>query len=159
MINEKFWLAIAFFTFLAIIIKYAWPLIAKALDNKAAQIAKDLSDAKEMKELAQILLQKAEKSYQDSLVYAKKLIADAEIESQKFAEESKQFLETEITKKTAAAMERIKMEEESAVREIKEKIIAGAVKNLTDEIKNGENQEQQNNLMQHALKQLEQITN
>ena len=38
MINEKFWLAIAFLSFVALIIKYVGPIIAKALDNKSKKI-------------------------------------------------------------------------------------------------------------------------
>jgi F-type H+-transporting ATPase subunit b len=156
MINEKFWLAIAFFTFLALIMKYAWPAIAKALDEKSKQIADDIRAAKEMKELARSLLKKAERNYVESEHYAKKLFKDAEAESEKFAAEAKQILEAEIAKKTAAAMERIRMEEVNAVREIKEKIIANTMKNLSSELSNISSMEHEN-LMKESVKQLENL--
>ena len=156
MLNEKFWLAIAFFALLAALAKYAFPSIGKSLGDKSRQIADDIADAKRMKELAETLLAKAEKHYTESLSYAEKLIKDAEKESEKFAAESQKSLEVEISKKTAAALERIKMEETSAIAEIKTKIVSTALQNLTSELSNI-SPEQQAQLVQNSIKKLENL--
>ena len=52
MFNEKFWLAIAFLTFVGLIIKYVGPKITKSLDQKSKEIAEEILAAKEMKEKA-----------------------------------------------------------------------------------------------------------
>ena len=70
MFNEKFWLAIAFTSFVLLILKYVRPLIIKALDNKSKQIAEEILAAKEMKEKALRLLERAEKSYEDSINFS-----------------------------------------------------------------------------------------
>jgi F-type H+-transporting ATPase subunit b len=158
MFNEKFWLAIAFLAFLILIIKYAWPLISKALSNKSKQIAEEILAAKEMKEVAQKLLAKAEKNYQDSLGFAEKLIADAKKESANFAAESKQILESELAKKSAASLERIKMEEAHAIREIKEKIISGALQTFSTEMEKNLDANQKNHLVAQATQQLEKLS-
>lgn len=131
MINEKFWLAIAFAFFVILVIKYFWPSIAKSIDSKSKSIAEEILAAKEMKEKAQKLLNDAQKFYSESLEYSKKLAHDAEVEALKLAAESKDILEKELKKKTAAAIERIKIEEERAIREIKLKIVSDTMDALS----------------------------
>ena len=59
--DEKFWLAVAFFTFVALMAKYVWPIIAKSLDAGSKKIAEEILAAQEMKKEAEKLLAKAEK--------------------------------------------------------------------------------------------------
>mgnify|MGYP003353073602 CR=1 FL=1 len=96
------------------------------------------------------LVKKAEKYFQESSAFAEKLIKDAEVESQKFLTESRQNLESELSKKTAAALARIKLEEESAIREMKTKIVAGALENFSANL----NLDQKNHemLVENAVK-------
>jgi F-type H+-transporting ATPase subunit b len=131
MFNEKFWLAVAFLGFVTLIIKYVGPKITKALDAKSKKIAEEILAAKELKEKAVKLLERAEKYYQESEKFAQKLVKDAEDESQKFVAEAKQLLEDEVSKKTAASLARIKLEEESAIREMKVKIVASAIEKFS----------------------------
>ena len=70
MFNEKFWLAIAFLTFVGLIIKYVGPKITKSLDQKSKEIAEEILAAKEMKEKAAKLLATAEAYYKESLYYS-----------------------------------------------------------------------------------------
>lgn len=150
MLNEKFWLAIAFFTFAALIIKYVGPIITKALDKKSKQIAEDILMAKELKEKAQKLLENAEKYFAESMNFAEKLKKDAEIEVKQFAEESQKNLEAEINTRTNAALQRIKIEEESAVREIKVSIISKAVEGLSTGLTKGLDQKNHEILISKA---------
>lgn len=131
MFNEKFWLAVAFLGFATLVIKYVSPRIIKALDAKSKKIAEEILAAKELKEKAIKLLERAEKYYQESERFAQKLVKDAEAESQKFVAEAKRLLEDEVNKKTAASLTRIKLEEESAIREMKVKIIASAMEKFS----------------------------
>ena len=134
MFNEKFWLAVAFATFVLLLIKFVRPQMTKALDAKSKAIAEEILAAKEMKERAIQLLAKAEKFSAESASYAQKLIKDAEAEAEKFSAEARQMLELEINKKTAASIERIKLEEVGAIRDIKTKIVAAAMENLSANI-------------------------
>jgi F-type H+-transporting ATPase subunit b len=134
MFNEKFWLAIAFTSFVLLIAKYVWPKIAASLDLKSKQIAADISAAKEMKEKAQKLLEDLEKYHAESEKFAKKLLEDAESEAQKFVIEAKKSVEAEIEKKTNAALERVKVEEASAIREVKLHVVSSALKILNESL-------------------------
>ncbi len=155
--DEKFWLAMAFLAFLALLLKFAKSAIIKSLEAKSQQIAKEILDAKEMKEKAAQLLAKAEKFAQESELYAQKVIKDAEIEALKYANETKKTIEEEVAKKTAAALERIKMEEQLAVSQIKEKIINGALSEFTEKFAKDQNNEQHKILNDKAIKDLEKL--
>jgi F-type H+-transporting ATPase subunit b len=155
MLNEKFWLAVAFTAFVLLIIKYVNPKISKALGDKSKSIAEEILAAKEMKEKAIQLLAKAEKYQKESENYSQKLMKDAQDEAQKYAAESKQMVELEIAKKTAAAVSRIQIEEASAIREIKSKIVALAIANLSENISKELTSANHEQLFAQAMQDLE----
>jgi F-type H+-transporting ATPase subunit b len=130
MFNEKFWLAIAFTVFAALIIKFTKSKLNKSLDDKSKMIAEEILAAKEMKERAAKLLVSTEKYNQESLNYSQKLIRDAELEAQRFLAEAQKSVEEEVAKKTAAALVRIEQEQMEAVRKIKNQIIASALQTV-----------------------------
>lgn len=147
--DEKFWLAIAFFSFAALIIKYALPLIRKALDDSSEKIAKEILDAKEMRQNAEKILENAEQLYKDAISFSEKLIKDTEDEVQKIAAESEKLLVDELERRRATALARIKIEEETAIRELKVKIVDSALKKLSSEL--DLNKEGQAKLIDKAL--------
>jgi len=151
MMDEKFWLAIAFTSFVTLIVKYVWPNIKKSLDAKSRAIAEEILAAREIRQKAIILLDETKKYQIEAQNYAKKLISDAENEAKKFATEAQATLENEIKKRTAAAEDRIKMEEESAVREVKNNIINSAFKNVNGELEKDLTTKQQNSLIDEAI--------
>lgn len=132
--DEKFWLAVAFFTFVALMAKYVWPIIAKSLDAGSKKIAEEILAAQEMKKEAEKLLAKAEKIHKEASAFAKKLTKDTETEVKKLTLESKKLLEEELVKRRATALDRIKLEEESAIHDLKVKIVDSAMGKLTTEL-------------------------
>ena len=132
MLNEKFWLAIAFFTFVTLVIKAFGKKINDSLDNKSKLIAQEIITAKEARKKAEELLKQSEILYQQSIENAKKLVNEAEIEASKLMQYAQETLNIEINKMARLASQRIKSEEESAIREIKTKIILGAIQQIQD---------------------------
>ncbi|MBP7709593.1 MAG: hypothetical protein KA100_00800 [Rickettsiales bacterium] len=155
--DPKFWLAIAFVTFIALVVKFAKAAILKSLEAKSKAIAEEILAAKEMKERAAALLAKAEKYAKDSEGFAAKLLKDAEDEAKKFATEATKMMESEITKKTAASVERIKMEEVIAIREIKSRIVNSAIADLSQNISKELNAESHDQLVTKALGDFEKV--
>ena len=153
--DEKFWLALAFFTFVLLLVKFAKNSIVKSLNDKSQQIAKEILDAKEMKEKAAKLLEKAQKFAHESELYAQKLIKDAEIEALRYSAEAKKAVEDEVAKKTAATLERIKMEETIAINQIREKIVTSAITNFSQEFLQNQNASSHQAINEKALKDLE----
>ncbi len=133
MFNEKFWLAVAFTVFAALIIKLTKSKLTKSLDDKSKAIAEEILAAKEMKEKAVKLLASTEKYNQESLDYSQKLIKDAELEAKKFLADAQKSVEEEVAKKTAAALIRIEQEQMEATRKIKNQIIASALQTVAND--------------------------
>jgi F-type H+-transporting ATPase subunit b len=153
MFDEKFYLALAFLTFLGLIVKFVWPKIANALDENSKKIAKELLEAKELKERAQKLLKDAEKFYQDSVLYAEKMARDAESEAKQITEIAKNDVALEIQKKTDAAIARVKLEEERLVRELKLKIVENAIAEISQNL--DFDADEQGKLLTKSIKNLE----
>jgi F-type H+-transporting ATPase subunit b len=137
MYNEKFFLALSFLAFLAIIIKLLAPKLSKSLDETSKKVAEEILAAKEMKEKAVKLLASAEKYYTESTSYADKLLKDAETEAEKFLAEAQKSISEELDKKTAAAQNRIKFAEENAIQDIKNSIITAALNTVEVESEAG----------------------
>jgi F-type H+-transporting ATPase subunit b len=130
MFDEKFWLAISFFCFLAILYKFVYASLINSLNAKTKKIANDILDARKMRENAQRLLNEAQNFHKHSLEQSKKIINDAIIESKKIEEEYKKNLNEQIDKITKISLDRIKSEEEIAIREVKKNIIEQSILNI-----------------------------
>ncbi len=155
-IDEKFWLAIAFLAFAIMVLRHVWPILSKKIDEQSKQIASDLLEAKEMKEQAKILLQESKKQYDLAIANSKKLLLDAEIEAKKFMEDSKLALESEVSKKMTALNNRIKGEEEKIIRDIKTKIVTSALQNIQSGAQNIE-KERANNIVKNSLNDISKL--
>jgi F-type H+-transporting ATPase subunit b len=154
MFNEKFWLAIAFFSFLGLLIKFVFPKIAKNLDAQSKKIAEDILEAKKLREGAQKLLEEAQIFHKYSIEHSQKIITDAIEEAKKIEINSKKSLEDQIKKVSDIALERLKSEEESAIRQVKINIINEAIEQFsTIKFKDDE----QNKIIEKALEKISKI--
>lgn len=155
--DEKFWLAIAFLAFIALLIKFAKTSIVNAINQKANDITKAISDAKKAKEGAEKLLKDVLKYQEESKIFAQKLISDAKKEAEEIAKIAKQELELEIAKKTHATLSRIQSEEEATIREFKQNIIKTTISNLEKNFTKDLKDEEQKNLFTKLNGELAQI--
>lgn len=157
MINEKFWLAIAFVVFVILFIKLAGSKIAKILDQKSKQIAEEISAAKELREKAAKLLASAETYHKESLSYSDKLKQDAESEAKKFLIAAENSIKEELDKKTVAAYERLSREETQTLRKIKSEIISSALKIIEEDIAKTLDKKQSDTVFSKATQDLGKI--
>jgi len=155
-IDEKFWLAIAFLGFVVLMIKYVLPIIVVKLSQGVQNIANELAQAKEMKERAQKLLAEAQNRNEESVALAEKTIKESAIEAQKFLDEAKRNIENEVNKKTEALLNRIKSEEEKMVREMKVQIINIALQNIQANLQNID-KNRANNLVKKSIEDIDKI--
>ncbi len=152
--DPKFWLAISFVIFVALIIKYAFPVILKMIDGKVDQITKSIKDVQEAKITAEKLLKDAQQYYDDSVKYGDKIIKDAVAESKNIMQEYKIAIEDEINKKVEAAHARIKTSEEMVIREIKSKIIESAVQAIAKNIEYVTNEKSLDEATKNSINQI-----
>ncbi|MBL6665180.1 MAG: ATP synthase F0 subunit B [Rickettsiales bacterium] len=155
--DEKFWLAIAFIVFVLLLVKLAGKTIINLLNAKSDSIQKSIEDAKKARESAQTLLEDAKKYHDQSKFYAEKLIADANKEAEQLAQKAKKEIDSEISKKTTAAIKRIEIEQEITIKEIKRKIVANALDVLTKNLKSDITNQEHEKLLQKASSDLEKI--
>jgi F-type H+-transporting ATPase subunit b len=92
---------------------------AKMLDDRSAQIAKDLDDARKLREDAEKLLADYKQKRIDAEQEAAGIIARAKSDAAAFAEESKKKLSDTLERRTKQAETKIAQAEEAAKKEVR----------------------------------------
>ena len=118
--NPEFWVAVGFVVVLAIFVYLKVPaLLAKLLDARAAAIARELDEARRLREEAAAVLagymQKAAQAESEAAA----IIADAKTETEHFAKETRAQLRAQIDRRAQMAKERIEQAEAAALAEIR----------------------------------------
>ena len=113
--------------------------MAKALDNRAASIAKELDEAKRLREEAAQLLAEYQKKARDAEVEARGIIDQASREAAALAEEAKARMEDYVARRTKMAEDKITQAETVALQEVRslsaDVAIAAAEKILSAKLK------------------------
>ena len=124
----EFWVAVAFVAFLAILVYYKVPkLIAKALDDRAEAIRKELDEARRLREEAQTLLADYQKRHRNVGQEAEAIVDQARRETEAFALETRASLKDTLERRTKLAEDKIARAEAQAVDEVRASAIDVAV--------------------------------
>jgi F-type H+-transporting ATPase subunit b len=124
----EFWVAVAFVAFLAILVYYKVPkLIAKALDDRADAIRKELDEARRLREEAQTLLADYQKRHRNVGQEAEAIVDLARREADAFAHETRASLKDALERRTKLAEDKIARAEAQAVDEVRASAIDVAV--------------------------------
>ena len=116
----EFWVAVAFVAFLAILVYYKVPkLIAKALDDRADAIRKELDEARRLREEAQTLLADYQKRHRNVGQEAEAIVDQARREAEAFAHETRASLKDALERRTKLAEDKIARAEAQAVDEVR----------------------------------------
>ena len=116
----EFWVAVAFFAFLLILAYYKVPqLIAKALDDRAAAIRKELDEARRLREEAQALLADYQRKHRNAGQEAEALVEHARREAEAFASETRRALTDTVERRRRQAEEKIARAETQAVEDVR----------------------------------------
>ena len=118
--NPELWVAVGFAIVVAIFLRLHVPaILAKMLDARAAGIAKDLDEAKRLREEAATLLAGYVQKAAHAESEAAAILADAKAEAERFAEEMRTQLRTQIDRRAQMAKQRIEQAEIAALNEIR----------------------------------------
>jgi F-type H+-transporting ATPase subunit b len=124
----EFWVAVAFVAFLAILVYYKVPkLLAKALDDRADAIRKELDEARRLREEAQTLLADYQKRHRNVGQEAEAIVDLARREAEAFAQETRASLKDTLERRTRLAEDKIARAEAQAVDEVRASAIDVAV--------------------------------
>ena len=114
------WVLVAFILFIALLVYLKVPaMLAKMLDERSAKIAKELAEARKLREEAQTLLA----SYQQKRVEAEKdaanIIAQARLDANEYAAEARRKLSETLDRRSRQAEQKIAQAEAAAVKEVR----------------------------------------
>lgn len=116
--------------------------LAKALDKRAETIAKELDEAKRLRDEAAALLADYQKRAKEAEVEARSIVEQAAREASALAEEAKTRLEEYVGRRTKMAEDKISQAEHQALAEVRslsaDVAVAAAEKIMAAKVKAGE---------------------
>ena len=138
-LNATLFAQIAVFIILALFtMKFVWPPIVKALDERAAKIADGLAAAERGQHSLDLAAIRSAETVREGRVKMGEIIAQAEKEAQRIIEEAKHQARLEAEKTVLAAKAEIELETTRAREALRERVadlaVAGAEKILLREV-------------------------
>jgi len=117
--NPVFWVGVAFFAFVGLIIWQKVPkMIGAALDKRADGISHQLEEAHRLREEAQALLSEYQRKQRDAEKEAAQIIEQAHEDAERVRTEAQAALKASIERRTSAAQDKIAQAETAAVKEV-----------------------------------------
>jgi F-type H+-transporting ATPase subunit b len=119
-LEPEFWVAVSFFLFLGVIVYFGVHLkLASALDARAAAIAKDIEEAKHLREEAAKLLADYKRKQGDAAQEAQAIIKLASKEAEELAAETRRSMAEHFERRMKLAEDKIARAETEALREVR----------------------------------------
>lgn len=120
--EPKIWVAAAFFLFMLGFIRFALPMLVRALDNRAGAIATELSEATRLRAEAQALLDQYRQHQADVMKESADMLEHARLETETMKKDASKQLEIMIERRTKLAHERIARAEADAMTAMKRQL-------------------------------------
>src|SRR3990172_8718249 len=126
--NPEFWVMVAFFLFMALLIYYRVPgLIGRALDARAQAIRQELDEARRLREEAQRLLADYQRKSLEAEEEARVIIDQARHQAHALAADTRKSLAESLERRTRLAEDKIARAEAQAVSEVRATAVDVAV--------------------------------
>ncbi|WP_246237269.1 ATP F0F1 synthase subunit B [Halovulum dunhuangense] len=150
--NTDFVVLLGFLIFVGVLLYFGVPkLITSKLDARAEEIRNELDEARTMREDAQSLLAEFEKRKEEVSDQAASIVAAAKSEGESALAAAKADLEATMARRLNAATEQIASAEQAAVREVRDRAVAVAVKAAAEVIAQKMNATQADALIDKAI--------
>jgi len=118
--EPEFWVAVSFFLFLGLVIYFgAHKKIASALDARAASIAKELDEARRLREEAEKVLADYRRKQGDAAKEAEGIVSLASKEAEILAAETRRSMQEHFERRMKLAEDKISRAEADALREVR----------------------------------------
>ena len=118
--EPEFWVAVSFFLFLGIVIYLgAHKKVASALDARAASIAKELDEARRLREEAEQVLNDYRRKQGDAAKEAEAIVGLASKEAEILAAETRRSMKEHFERRMKLAEDKISRAEADALREVR----------------------------------------
>jgi F-type H+-transporting ATPase subunit b len=127
--EPEFWVAVSFFLFLGVVVYFgAHKKLASALDARTAAIAKELAEAKRLREEAEKVLDDYRRKQGDVAKETKGIIDLASKEAEILAAETRRSMKEQFERRMKLAEDKIARAEAEALREVRAAAAEAAVK-------------------------------
>ena len=128
MFDESFFVAAAFFTVIAAFLYMKLPgKLMQSLDEKSAEIAGELEQAKALRAEAEKVLADYEEQRKQAEKQAEDIVAQAKLTAERTAEEARDAMQAAMERRSKQAEEKIARAQESLEKEVRAAITALAV--------------------------------
>ncbi len=118
--DPTFWVAVSLGLFLALIVYLRVPsMVTSALDDRSRRIAKELEDARQLRDDAQALLAEYQRKQKDAEREAEDIIERANTEAERLMRESEATIQAQLERRTRLAETKITQAEARAVAEVR----------------------------------------
>jgi len=133
----EFWVLISFLVFVGVILYYKVPaMVTAALDKRAADIARELDEARRLREEAQALLASYQRKQAEAMQEADAIVTQAKAEAERLAAETRANMPAQVERRTQLAQDKIAQAETQALQEVRAvaaEVAAGAAQRLIAE--------------------------
>lgn len=114
------WVLVSFLLFIALLVYLKVPaLIAKTLDDRAAKIAKELDEARKLREEAQALLDSYKAKRAEAEKEAENIVAQAKSAAEQYAAESRRKMAETMDRRAKQAERKIAQAEAAAEKDVR----------------------------------------
>lgn len=135
--TAEFWVLISFLVFVGVILYYKVPaMVTAALDKRAADIARELDEARRLREEAQALLASYQRKQAEAMQEADAIVTQAKAEAERLAAETRANMQAQVERRTQLAQDKIAQAETQALQEVRAvaaEVAAGAAQRLIAE--------------------------
>lgn len=150
--NTDFVVVLSFLLFIGVLVYYKVPgKLAGLLDDRAAGIQSDLSEAKALREEAQTVLASYERKQKEVKDQAERIIEHAKSEAAMAAEQAKADLKESIKRRLAAAEDQIASAQSAAIKDVRDRAVQIAVAAAGDVIASKMTAAEGNALVEDAI--------
>jgi len=158
--DTTFWSFLGLILFFAVLVVFGvHKTLAKALDNRAETIRKELDEARRLREEAQEMLASYERKQNEAEEEAEEIIRQARQEAEYLRANAKKEISQRIERRKALAERRIEQAEASAVKEIRQRAADLAVDAAAELMKSKLTKTQRNALIKDDTSALKERLN
>jgi F-type H+-transporting ATPase subunit b len=126
--SAEFWVGISFLMFIGIVLYYRVPrMIARALDERAEAIRKELDEARRVREQAQALLADYQRKHRGVDGEGEAIVTQAKREAEAYAQETRASLKEALERRTRLAEDKIARAESQAIDEVRAAAVEAAI--------------------------------
>jgi F-type H+-transporting ATPase subunit b len=117
--SAETWVALAFIVFVVLVWKPVQKAVLSALDDRAARIEKELTEAARLRDEAQALLTQYQEKHRDALKEAEGILAQARSGAERLAQQAARDLDASLKRREGLAMQRIAQAEQQAAADVR----------------------------------------